>query len=159
MTAAVHRLAGDEWVTLRAARLAALADAPEAFRTTLAEATAFDETTWRAQLDAQAWFVAEAARVVGIAAGGPHRGGDPQVRVLRAMWVAPPERGQGTAAALVDAVCRWARGDGATRLTCWALEAVPRARAFYRRYGFVEVEPFAVHADGAPPMARYELTL
>ena len=75
------------------------------------------------------------------------------------MWVAPPERGQGTAAALVDAVCRWARGDGATRLTCWALEAVPRARAFYRRYGFVEVEPFAVHADGAPPMARYELTL
>ena len=43
----VRQLTPDDWRTLREIRLAALADAPDAFMTTYADAVGLDEQQWR----------------------------------------------------------------------------------------------------------------
>ena len=70
----VRRVRADEWEALRETRLRALADAPDAFGTTHAEARAHPEQWWRdraertAAGDAQAMFLAwDGDRAVGIA--------------------------------------------------------------------------------------------
>jgi len=155
----VRRLGGDEWVLLRAVRLAALADAPYAFNAVHADELAHDEATWRRRLAEQAWFVAlDGARPVGVASGGQLREPDPAVRTLRSMWVDPEHRGHRVADALVGAVEAWAREDGAARLTLWALDASTRAQSFYRRAGFAVVVVDDL-ASTHPAMTRYDLAL
>ncbi len=161
MSVVIRRLGPDDWATLRAARLAMLADSPGSYRATYAEDAARDEQAWREVLAARAWFVAhDGGRVVGIACGGEQREPDPAARALRSMWVAPSHRGHGVADALVDAVATWARTDGASVLSLWALAPASRAHAFYRRYGFTPGTE--VHeVDGSPHvgMTRYTLAL
>jgi hypothetical protein len=52
------RLTGDDWQTLRDVRLAALADAPYAYGSTLAVEQGFDESTWRDRIDTALWVLA-----------------------------------------------------------------------------------------------------
>jgi GNAT superfamily N-acetyltransferase len=161
VTVALRRLRDEEWEVLRAVRLAALADAPYAFRATLDDERKRDEATWREQVGAQAWFVAFDDEVpVGVASGGHLREPDPDVRTLRSMWVEAAHRGGGVADRLVGAVAEWARADGARELTLWALDAASRAQAFYARAGF-SVLPAASDglAGSHPAMTRYSLVL
>ena len=123
----VRRLVADDWAQLRAARLAALAEAPYAFSSTLAREQAFDEDLWRSRAGACRTFGAfDGAAIVGLATGFPidsesadsHNGagpaGDSQPGWhLVGMWVAPGCRGQGVADQLVEAVCDLARQAGA----------------------------------------------
>jgi GNAT superfamily N-acetyltransferase len=157
----VRRLGVEAWATLRGVRLDALREAPGSFGPSLDEEAALDEAAWRQRLGEQPWFAAfDGARAVGVAAGGQLREPDPDVRTLRGLWVAPPHRGDGTAGALVDAVVRWARDDGATTLSLWATESSVRARAFYARYGFVPTGDVAeLDRPGHPRMERYTLAL
>jgi GNAT superfamily N-acetyltransferase len=155
----IHRLVPDEWLRLRDLRLAALRDAPYAFNAPLADAEAASEDEWRERIDGQAWFVAARdIEDVGLVCGGQPRDGDRRIRMVRSMWVAPAERGQGTADALLDALASWARSDGAGVLALWALRSAPRAHTFYARYGFNEV-PDAPSPHPELEMTRYELTL
>jgi GNAT superfamily N-acetyltransferase len=155
----VDRLAPDEWRRLRDLRLAALSDAPYAFNAPLADAEAAHEDDWRERLGDQAWFAAvRDGTDVGLVCGGQPRDGDRRVRMVRSMWVAAPERGTGTAATLLDALCDWARADGAEELALWTLHSAPRAHAFYVRYGFTEV-PGVPSPHPELEMTRYELTL
>jgi ribosomal protein S18 acetylase RimI-like enzyme len=58
---------------------------------------------------------------------------------LVSVYVAPAHRGSGLTTRMVDDVCRWAREEaGVHRLHLYVHEDNVRARAFYRRYGFVE---------------------
>src|SRR5690242_4115141 len=106
----VRRVSAGEWQALRDVRLAALADAPDAFATTHAEAATRDEVWWRewaarsATGGAQAMFLAWDEEPVGIAGG--FRDGDRVVVI--SMWTAPDHRGRGIASALLDAVVTWA---------------------------------------------------
>jgi GNAT superfamily N-acetyltransferase len=158
VTVAVRRLGTQEWARLRDVRLASLRDAPYAFNSTVDELAGEDAAAWRARLAAQAWFVAEAdGAAVGVVAGGELRDPDPDVRTVRALWVAAPWRGRDVAGPLLDAVVAWARADGARHLRLWALDGATRARSFYARYGFaVRDEP---PRPDHPAMTRYELTL
>jgi ribosomal protein S18 acetylase RimI-like enzyme len=129
----VRRLAAADWAQLRAARLAALAEAPYAFASTLAREQQFTEQTWRKRADGGRTFAAwDGDVIVGLATGFEHNGD----WHLVGMWVAPSVRGTGVADRLVSAVCDLAKQSGATSVTLWVTEVNGRARAFYRRLGF-----------------------
>jgi GNAT superfamily N-acetyltransferase len=157
----IRRLDPDAWAPLREVRLAALRDAPYAFGATIDDEERLEESAWRQRLHDQAWFVAFAGeRPIGVACGGQLREPAADVRTLRAMWVAPGHRGDGTSGELVAHVAQWARDDGASTLTLWATEAAARARSFYLRFGFVATGEVAEMPHGDhPPMARYALAL
>jgi GNAT superfamily N-acetyltransferase len=134
----VSRVRSDAWRRVRALRLRALADAPDAFGTTLAEDEARPEASWRARLDdpACATFLAkDEGRDVGVVFAAPFegRGG----AGLFGLWVAPEARGTGVGEALVREVVAWARAAGHGRLALDVGDANAPAIALYARTGFV----------------------
>jgi ribosomal protein S18 acetylase RimI-like enzyme len=135
----VRRLVADDWAQARAARLAALAEAPYAFSSTLERELAFTEDVWRSRADSGRTFGAfDGPVIVGLATGLPPDGGagDGQAWQLVGMWVAPQWRGTGVADRLVRAVCELARQSGAASVSLDVTEMNDRALAFYRRLGF-----------------------
>jgi ribosomal protein S18 acetylase RimI-like enzyme len=151
VTAEIRRLVAADWAALRGLRLAALTEAPYAFSSTLERELGFDELRWRERLDSTAHFGAwRSGQLVGLAAGFPELGEphsqnqhsvgqssqDQRSWHLVSMWVAPGERGQGTADRLVSAVCELARDRGAGQIALWVTDVNARALAFYRRAGF-----------------------
>lgn len=141
----VRRTGPDDWATIRQMRLAALADTPTAFASTLEHEEAFSEQDWRGRAESAAWFVAwQDGDPVGVAAaivpppgsGQPGQPEPPQEWHLISMWASPQVRGRGVAGLLVDAVARYVKGAGAQRLALWVSDGNDRARGFYRRAGF-----------------------
>jgi ribosomal protein S18 acetylase RimI-like enzyme len=131
-----RRLVTADWAELRAARLAALADAPYAFSSTLEREQAFTESVWRDRAGSGRTFGAwQGGAIVGLATGLPE--GDAAAWQLVGMWVSPGLRGKGVADRLVGEVCGLARRSGAATVTLWVTEVNERANAFYRRIGFV----------------------
>jgi hypothetical protein len=91
-------LAPDDWQTWREVRLAALADAPYAFGSTLAREQSFDDATWRSRVAQDDGMVALAladGQPVGtIATYTPPLAEAP---MLVAAWVEASARGRGMA--------------------------------------------------------------
>lgn len=137
----VRRVTGDEWQALRDIRLRALADSPDAFGSTYAEASARPERWWRewaansAESDTQAmvlaWDGAEAVGIAGVFA-------DVGVWHVISMWVEPRVRGQGVGRSLLDAVVVWARVRGGDTIRLSVTDGNDAARALYERYGFLD---------------------
>lgn len=137
----VRRFRADEGQLLRRLRLAALADAPEAFCATLAEERAFPDEVWERRVASNA----EGERTVGVCglvndvpvglAVGVASDDGGEV-ALNGMWVAPEGRGRGLGRALVEAVCAWAWGRGAARVVLEAKANNARAIALYQACGF-----------------------
>jgi len=131
----ISGLTAQDWRQLRDARLAALAEAPYAFASTLAREEAFTDEVWRERAGSGRTFGAwRDSEIVGLATGFPEE--PPTGWHLVGMWVAPECRGQGIADELVGAVCDLARQSGATSVRLWVTDANDRGRAFYRRLGF-----------------------
>jgi len=139
----IRRWSADDWAACRDLRLAALADAPLAFASTLQREQEFTEAQWRAGLGRRAQFAAYLAeRPVGGAAGV--RWDDPATADLVAMWVRPQARGKGVADLLVRAVVDWADGQGHAKVRLWVSEGNEPAVRLYLRHGFArtgEVQP------------------
>jgi GNAT superfamily N-acetyltransferase len=140
----------EDALALRAIRLEALADTPEAYGSTYAETVVWDDAQWREVAQRWNYFLAEeGGQVVGMATGGLH---DlyPGTWWLFAMYVAPRVRGTGVADLLVEHVGAWARAEGATELYLHVTELVPRARAFYEKAGFRPTgEVSSLHRDAS----------
>jgi GNAT superfamily N-acetyltransferase len=133
----VERATEADWERVKAVRLAALAESPSAFGSTLAEESAYDEADWREWCRDTATFLAVQDGVpIGIAAGVDGTSHDE--RKLIAMWLHPGRRGTGAAKALLAAVRGWALHDGATTLTLWVTRSNHAAAGLYRRAGFSE---------------------
>lgn len=140
---AVIRVTEDDWRDLKQIRLAALAEAPGAFGSTLRRERDLDEDHWRAWARSAGMFIARAGAPVGMAAGVPGR--IDAERKLVAMWVDPAWRGRrvaaelrgrGVAVELMSAVIGWAGAEGAERVMLWVAQGNDSARRFYGRRGF-----------------------
>jgi ribosomal protein S18 acetylase RimI-like enzyme len=133
----VRRAEPEEWATVRRVRLAALADAPEAFASTLDRELGFQEATWRERIAASPWFVAwQDGEPVGLVAVVTQQPGSARGWHLVSMWVSPQVRGSGVADGLVAAVTAHARAAGGSTVTLWVAAGNDRARGFYERMGF-----------------------
>jgi GNAT superfamily N-acetyltransferase len=140
----IRRLHAGELELHRTLRGRALADAPDSFGETLAQALARSDEDWAAlhrsvcDPGPHAMFAAfDAARAVGMAyalidaddAGASRIGG---------MWVDPAARGRGVGRALLGAGIAWADAIGRGRIGLWAPAHSASARRLYRDAGFVE---------------------
>lgn len=146
----------DEWPAYRAIRLRALADAPDAFGSTLAAEEALAPETWAARLAKSAVsgidhaLAAErAGQLIGLA-WAKVDADDPQLVNLFQMWVAPEARGQGVGAALLAEAIRWAGARRAAALRLGVNCSNAGALRMYERAGFVDVgvrEPMRPGSD------------
>lgn len=133
----VRRCTEADWRALRAIRLEALSDTPEAYGSTYLDAVTWSGDRWRAMVVERPLFICERAeRVVGMVSGGTNDE-RPGTRWMYAMFVATSDRGTNAARRLVDAVSDWARDEGATALYLHVTAALARSRAFYEKVGFV----------------------
>jgi ribosomal protein S18 acetylase RimI-like enzyme len=140
----VRALGEDDWHVFRAIRLAALADAPDAFAADPDEEQRYDEDFWRMRMRRSVRLVAEAA--AGPPAGDPERLGvvslgqgkddEGEVAEIFGLWVAPQARGTGVATRLVEASADRARQDGRTHVAYWVGTDNGRAVAFASGIGF-----------------------
>jgi ribosomal protein S18 acetylase RimI-like enzyme len=162
-TAQISQAGPGDWAVLRQVRLAALAEAPYAFSSTLDQEKGKTEDQWRARIRQFPNFLAwQGGEPVGLAAGfaelpaaqppadqpgEPGAAGSPGWHLV-SMWVSPQARGSGVAGRLVQAVCAAAQADGATSVRLWVTDSNPRAQAFYQRMGF--------HRTGARQVVRPE---
>ena len=136
----VRALSADEWRTWRDIRLRSLADAPEAFGSTLARERDYTEHDWSRWLTG----ISVLATVDGVPAalGGGFRVRDGWMQVV-AMWTDPAYRRRGLAMQILDVVVTAARAEG-RRLVLDVAQGNSAARNVYERYGFVatgESEP------------------
>lgn len=145
-------LTPDDWRSWRSLRLAALADAPYAFKSRLAEwqGDGDREERWRARLSVPGscdFLALLDGEPVGMAGGTP--GEDDGEVLLRSLWVGGRGRGQGVADRLMRAVEEWASGSGADALCLNVVPDNTHAIALYRRHGFEETGlPGSPLADG-----------
>jgi ribosomal protein S18 acetylase RimI-like enzyme len=131
-------LTPDDWRTWRRLRLAALAEAPYAFSSRLADwqGDGDREERWRARLGIPGSFNVVAVldgEPAGLASGVP--AGESAAELI-SMWVSPAARGHGVGDHPVQAVVRWAKGAGAGMLRLAVVPGNENATALYRRNGF-----------------------
>ncbi|MFL6124582.1 N-acetyltransferase family protein [Actinophytocola sp.] len=128
----------DDWAVWRVVRLAALADAPHAFRVGLADWDRGGEDEWRARLalpGAHNVVAFLGDRPVGVARGVPGADGCE----LRSVWVAPEARGHGVGGRLLAEVEAWAARTGAASVRLAVFPDNTAAVALYTRHGYVPV--------------------
>ncbi|MFE4057675.1 GNAT family N-acetyltransferase [Streptomyces sp. NPDC059096] len=142
-------LTTSDWPLWREVRLAALEDAPYAFKSRLGDWHSGGEERWRARLALPGACHVVAlldGRAAGMASGLP---GERDVCELRSVWVGPHARGLGVGDRLIAAVRVWARASGATALRLAVFPDNEAALALYRRNGFVATgEPGDLLPDG-----------
>lgn len=137
-TLTIQRMTPEHWERVREVRLRALAEAPDAFGTTLAEDLARKVETWRARLEepVNATFVAVLDGAdIGVATGSSYEWSDGQAGLF-GMWVAPEARRLGVGKRLVDAVLAWAREAGYPSILLDVGDENPAAVALYASKGF-----------------------
>ncbi|MGA5135368.1 GNAT family N-acetyltransferase [Streptomyces blastmyceticus] len=145
-------LESDDWPLWRELRLAAFAEAPYAFGSTLAEwqGPGDREERWRARLSipgAHDLVALLDGLPVGMVSGVP---GEEVGNVeLISMWVSPGVRGQGVGDYLIEEVERWGTERGATTLRLSVMPDNHQAAALYERHGFTDTgEPGDLLLDG-----------
>ncbi|KUF15093.1 GNAT family N-acetyltransferase [Streptomyces silvensis] len=151
----LRTLESDDWPLWRELRLAALAEAPYAFGSTLAQwqGSGDQEERWRARLSipgARDLVAFLDGLPVGMVSGVPVEGAD-SVELI-SMWVSPAARGKGVGDHLVRAVERWGAERGAGTLRLSVVPDNSNAVALYERNGFTDLtdtgEPGDPMSDG-----------
>ncbi|MFL6185941.1 MAG: GNAT family N-acetyltransferase [Actinomycetes bacterium] len=135
----VRQARAADWETLRELRLRALADAPDAFASTLQQETAFPEQVWRQRAEggaASVNFIAyEGGAGIGMAAIFAVANTPGRMHLV-GMWVDPQHRRRGVAQALVERAVRWAEERQASEVLLWVADHNVPARMLYERVGF-----------------------
>jgi ribosomal protein S18 acetylase RimI-like enzyme len=126
----------DDWADWRALRLEALREAPQAFCRSYDETLGWSEADWRALLGRPGgwWLVRDGSHIRAMASAWEEDGR----HWLGAVYVTPSARREGLLDELVELAAGWARAQRAPALHLEVHEHNARARAAYRRLGFVE---------------------
>ena len=141
----IRRFTPREWPAYRALRLRSLADAPNAFGSSLALEESWAQELWMARLMAadvsgrDCPLVAESSGPDGAMLGllwAKCDTTDASIVNLFQMWVAPEARGRGAASALVDEAVSWARSIGARLVRLGVVVDNRDAIRLYERKGF-----------------------
>jgi GNAT superfamily N-acetyltransferase len=140
----IRELERHEWALFRELRLRALADSPDAFARTLAEALGENDAYWVKLTESvtapggQVMLVAEVeGRPVGLAFGLFDKERE-KIGHVGGMWVDPSARGGGAGRALLDAAIAWARSRALDRLELWVTKGNAPAERLYERAGFAD---------------------
>lgn len=147
---AIDRVGPSEWIRVRAIRLRSLADAADAFGTTLAEDLVRSPDEWRTRLanPAGATLLARVDGVdVGLAIASPYRH-ETGAAGLFAMWVDPRFRRQGIGHCLVRSALTWAKREGFSRVLLDVVATNTHAIRLYESHGF---RPTGVVGSLPPP--------
>jgi GNAT superfamily N-acetyltransferase len=148
------RVAGaDDWARLRDLRLRSLADVPEAYATTLAQAQHLTDDEWRERASpagARVCLVEEAhdGELVGMC-GGELDPDEPAVAWLAAMFVEPKGRRAGVGRRLLEAFESWARERGAATVKLEGNPALAPAVGLYESCGYRRTRNVRPHPSAA----------
>jgi GNAT superfamily N-acetyltransferase len=154
----IRRIRAGEWLEMRSLRLHALADAPTAYGSTLAQEQSYSDEIWRERSRGtasgceRATFIAERdGKWLGMVTGLANQQGQmSQSTLLVAMFVATSVRCKGIGVSLVDALTSWARDCGANQIALWVASDNKPAVSLYQRcgYRFTGVSKPHAHAPG-----------
>ncbi|TVZ03021.1 GNAT family N-acetyltransferase [Trebonia kvetii] len=132
----VREISADDWELMRDVRLAALAEAPDAFGSTYAREVAFGEPQWRGRISERSVtffaYTDPDSSPAGLAGVYVEDG----VADLVSMWVRPGFRGQRVGEALIEAAASWAKARDFGTLWLWVTDMNDAARRLYERSGF-----------------------
>ncbi|MEQ8438562.1 MAG: GNAT family N-acetyltransferase [Ilumatobacter fluminis] len=139
--------------------LQSLADSPNAFRPTLAEASVQPEEFWRGMVGQT---VEHERSNLWVAVSGDDLVGKLFARIdeelttvyLGAMWVAPDARGAGIGGRLMQAAEAWGEDRGVTRYELWVTEANQAAVRFYESLGYVPTDDIQMLREGSELVVR-----
>jgi len=136
----VRQLKATEWSVWRDLRLRAVRDSPDAFRATLDEELARQDSDWadiiRATVEHPRGTLLVAQdqnEPIGILFG--RIDAMETYAEVGAMWVDPTARSAGAGGALLDTAIRWAGDYGVSRLELWVTDGNTAAEALYSSRG------------------------
>ena len=148
MNVEVCTVTADSWRLFRDLSLRALADSPDAFRRTLAEAQVLPDEFWRQQAEGAAPILVVLEDGRGVAMGGVWTAQDSDVAYVWGMWTAPEARGRGYAAGLLTDLVSFCR-DRDLGVRLHVTEGNQAARRFYAAHGFKATGAWEPLRDGS----------
>ncbi|MFC6285675.1 GNAT family N-acetyltransferase [Nocardioides sp. GCM10027113] len=131
-------LAADDWTAFRRIRLRALADAPDAFGATVAQAAAQPDETWQERAAGPGRILLALEDGEPLAMGGAYAPEGAHEAMIWGMWTAPEARGRGHAQRILAELVAWCRERGLDVLL-HVTDGNDAARRLYRRHGFEPV--------------------
>jgi GNAT superfamily N-acetyltransferase len=140
----------DDWALVRDVRLRALADSPDSFGATLAQAQTQGEQVWRDRLAQPGPTLVATEDGTGVAMGGGFLPpGADDVAWLWGMWTDPAVRGRGVGRLVLERLVAWAQDAGRTPYL-HVTEGNDGARALYVSCGFVPTGVWEPLREGSP---------
>jgi ribosomal protein S18 acetylase RimI-like enzyme len=135
----VRQAQAADWQALRQLRLRALADAPEAFASTLEVEAAFPDEVWQQRVQGGSASASLIAHQGGVDVGLARIFAEPNTpgrTHLVSLWVDPRYRRRGVAQSLVHRAVAWAVDRRAREVILWVADHNTAARKLYERHGF-----------------------
>lgn len=131
----VRVISAEEWVIFRALRLRALADSPDAFGATLAEANTHPESIWRQRAAGSGPVLLAFDGDQAVAMGGLYTPDESDEAFVWGIWVEPQWRGRGLGGRLLQELVDCADHTG--RPAILHVADGNEARHLYQKHGFV----------------------
>ncbi len=153
MGVTTRALTVDDWPEWRSLRLEALADAPAAFGSRLAEWIGATDERWRSRVRDVPLNVIATLDNAPVGQVSAMNSSSAESVELISMWVAPSARGMGVGDVLIDAVVSWSADQGASGVQLCVKASNLPARHLYERNHFRFVDGIE-DGDGEVKMVR-----
>lgn len=137
----------DDWAVFRSLRLRALADSPDAFAVTRAEADRECEAFWHERASGPHPVILAFDGDRAIAMGGVYAPDDTADAFIWGMWVEPESRGKGLGTGILRELVAYA--DGLRRDAVLHVSEGNAARSLYEASGFVSTGEWEPLRDGS----------